>query len=529
MGRRIIHFSIAIAIILLLVFMQGGCGNALLENLIVDVERATNNILIINTDGNGTTDPSGEVIVKDGEVVNISATQNTGYVFTSWTGTGITFGNRYAADTTVTLAGKTATITAHFADEGAVFNLTVQSTGNGVTDPSGTIPTLPAVPVIISATPDFSYEFVNWTGPLSAVFGDDTSANTTVTITDHSIIQAHFNLLQYDLTVTNDGNGTTNPFGTQTVTHGDATPIAATVTDPMRYVFKEWTVPIGTAQIGNSSSAATTATLTSGDATVQANFDKYGLYWTLYSSPYTVNRATFDFSDMDQIANSSTGPCAGIDLDIANEHVYFSDYSGKIWKCDLDGSSPSNIYSTGGYIYAVALDLVNNKLYFACSSIGIGRINLDGNGYQTVISGPNYRGVAVDAAGGYVYLANMGGIYRADITGGMPQTPSFLFSASAAYEIDLDIDAGQMYWVEYSGNGRCGRAFMNGTGGVTYIVPGGLSYPRGIDLDVSDVANKRMYIANQNSNMIHKYDLSGNLISSFSASGSPSGIVVDTD
>ena len=95
MGRRIKYFAIVTAIILLLAFMQGGCGNALLENLILDVERATNNILIINTDGNGTTDPSGEVIVKSGEVVSISATPNTGYVFLSWTGTGVTFGDRY--------------------------------------------------------------------------------------------------------------------------------------------------------------------------------------------------------------------------------------------------------------------------------------------------------------------------------------------------------------------------------------------------------------------------------------------------
>ena len=35
MGRRIIYFSIAIAIILLLAFIQGGCGNTLLEDLIV--------------------------------------------------------------------------------------------------------------------------------------------------------------------------------------------------------------------------------------------------------------------------------------------------------------------------------------------------------------------------------------------------------------------------------------------------------------------------------------------------------------
>lgn len=189
--------------------MLTGCGNALLEDLIVDVERALNTVLTINSDGNGTVSPSGEITVITGDTVDISATPNTGFVFVSWSGTGITFGNQYSADTTVSLNVKTATITANFADALAVYDLTVQSTGNGSVAPSGTIPTLPNVPVSILATPDYSYEFDIWTGPGSADFGDANSANTTVTITGDTLVQANFSLLQYTLTVTNDGNGTT--------------------------------------------------------------------------------------------------------------------------------------------------------------------------------------------------------------------------------------------------------------------------------------------------------------------------------
>jgi len=397
MGRRIIYFSIAIAIILLLAFMQGGCGNALLENLIVDVERATNNILIINTDGNGTTVPSGEVIVKSGEVVNISATPNTGYVFISWTGTGITFGNRYSADTTVSLAGKTATITANFADALSVLNLTVNSGGNGVTNPSGTIFALPANPVSITATPDFGYEFVNWEiigGVPAPVFGDENSANTTVTVSAvSSIIQANFNLLQYQLNVTNDGNGTTTPSGDVTVDHG--VPQSITATPATDYIFKNWNVESGTADIDNSSSASTTATLTNGPATIMANFE-YGFklfYGAWKPGSISINRCYSDWTNHQVISSINVGPMMGIVLDKGGKKVYLTDAQyRKIQRCDFDLSDPTGIVNTGLFApYGIALDTANNVLYWSdfgmpqVKSIDLG--SMDENliaDYQTV-------------------------------------------------------------------------------------------------------------------------------------------------
>ena len=55
-----------------------------------------------------------------------------------------------------------------------------------------------------------------------------------------------------------------------TVDHGDATAIAAAA--DMGYAFADWTVLSGSAVFGDANSASTTVTLTSGDATVRANF-----------------------------------------------------------------------------------------------------------------------------------------------------------------------------------------------------------------------------------------------------------------
>ncbi len=316
------------------------------------------------------------------------------------------------------------------------------------------------------------------------------------------------------------------PLAPQSVNHGDTTAITAALTaDPMRYFFKGWTVTSGSnVSFEDSAAESTTVTLTGGNATVKANFDKYGLYWTDFDLS-TVFRSTSDFSSMAAIAGTPS-EASGIDIDIANEHVYYSDYSGNIWRSDLDGGNPNIIYTIGTHPwnYALALDLVNipNKLYAVNYSGGILRMNLDGSGVETVVGGPGYRGVAVDGAGGFVYIAYLIGIYRSNIATG--QLFYLLPAPGGAFEIDLDLTNNKMYWVEYN-FGTCKRANLDGSGPET-LIGGGLNLPRGITLDVD---SNRMYITSQGSNLIYECDLDGNLISPFPGTGAPSGIAIDTD
>ena len=80
--------------------------------------------------------------------------------------------------------------------------------------------------------------------------------------------------------MSNDGNGSNSPIGTVTVTHGESTSIEATPNT--NYDFSSWSVESGTASFGNSSAASTTVILTSGSATIQANFalETYALTMT---------------------------------------------------------------------------------------------------------------------------------------------------------------------------------------------------------------------------------------------------------
>ncbi|MFW5877608.1 MAG: T9SS type A sorting domain-containing protein, partial [bacterium] len=99
-------------------------------------------------------------------------------------------------------------------------------------------------------------------------------AATTATVTEGpASIQANFVLNTYQLSVTTDGTegATTTPSNPQTVDHGVSINISATA--PAGYSFVDWTVSEGTVNIEDPLSAATTATVTEGPASIQANFE----------------------------------------------------------------------------------------------------------------------------------------------------------------------------------------------------------------------------------------------------------------
>jgi len=105
----------------------------------------------------------------------------------------------------------------------------------------------------------------------------------------------------YQLTVTNDGYGTTDPSGTIEVTHGVATNITATPSElfALENVFEEWTIPSGSgAAFGNSDAASTTVTLTGGDATVRANFDQTDAVFPSFTVQAGNRLATLQWDDV---------------------------------------------------------------------------------------------------------------------------------------------------------------------------------------------------------------------------------------
>ncbi len=152
--------------------------------------------------------------------------------------------------------------------------LTVEHSGIGTTTPSGNIALLPGAPQSIYATPTSSLSyFDHW----SLVSGNAAIANTTIASTSvsvssgNAVVRAVFLMYPVDtLIVQNDGNGFTYPTDTVFILSGNDTTITATPNGG--YVFTSWSAPQGTAIFGNATNATTTASVSNGKATVQANF-----------------------------------------------------------------------------------------------------------------------------------------------------------------------------------------------------------------------------------------------------------------
>ena len=120
----------------------------------------------------------------------------------------------------------------------------------------------------VTAVPEAGYHFSSWTGGYTGTDNPLTVTNVTSDMT----ITANFEANTFQLTVTAGTGGTitapvTSPV---TVNNGEATTITAN--PGTGYSFVNWTVTSGTADIADATLASTTVTLTSGDATVSANF-----------------------------------------------------------------------------------------------------------------------------------------------------------------------------------------------------------------------------------------------------------------
>jgi uncharacterized repeat protein (TIGR02543 family) len=160
---------------------------------------------------------------------------------------------------------------------------TVTYNGNGST--SGTVPTdsnlyAPNATVTVlsnsGSLAKTGYTFAGW-NTVANGSGTTYAPNQTFTMGSSNVtLYALWNVLQYTLTVTSSGSGTTSPAGAHTATYGVATSITAT--PGTGYYFLNWTVSAGSgATFGStgtatSTSASDTVTLTSGNATIQANF-----------------------------------------------------------------------------------------------------------------------------------------------------------------------------------------------------------------------------------------------------------------
>src|SRR5205085_8418457 len=116
-----------------------------------------------------------------------------------------------------------------------------------------------------------NYTFDHW-NTAADNSGTSYAPSATFAATANTTLYAQWTINTYQLSVVAGTGGTITTPATSpvTVNHGAATTITASAN--AGYTFAGWTVTAGSASIADASMISTTVTLTSGDATVQANF-----------------------------------------------------------------------------------------------------------------------------------------------------------------------------------------------------------------------------------------------------------------
>jgi uncharacterized repeat protein (TIGR02543 family) len=310
--------------------------------VIVNESKYTVTIANNNVNGNVTVDSPNFA----GQIVNVSATPNSGYAFTGWTSSDVTLADATSATTTFTMPANAVTITANYeASVSNTFTYTAIGSGNiscatasGTNVSSGT-------EIELTATPDPDYTFTGWSS--SDIIIADASANPLVfTMPANAVsVTANFEACTkhtVTLAANNGSYGSVDGGGLQC--DGSVT---VTATPNSGYRFVNWTQ--GGSQV--STNAEYTFTL-SADISLTANFAQ------IDNVIITGDVASTDGFDGD--GNGTMNITSVADFDAFNHNVLkfaYSNMSGGNYKgkkifIDAGYSSSASAQATGfGFYY----------------------------------------------------------------------------------------------------------------------------------------------------------------------------------
>ncbi len=208
--------------------------------------------------------------------VPVTATADTNYHFTGWTGTAVDAGkvdNPSLASTNVTVDSD-YTLVANFAID--QHTLTISSTADGSVTTPGEGPYQydygSSVPV--TATAQAHYHFTGWTGTAvdAGKVANPSSANTNVTVDADYTLVANFAIDQHTLTISSTAGGSVTTPGEGPYQYDYGTVVSILATPAAHYHFTGWTgTAVDAGKVDNLSLASTSVTVDA-DYTLQANF-----------------------------------------------------------------------------------------------------------------------------------------------------------------------------------------------------------------------------------------------------------------
>jgi len=220
-------------------------------------------LMISSTEGGSVTTPGeGEFSYPCDTVVDLVAIPNPGYKFVNWSGDVATIADIHDTSTNITMC-EWYSITANFEPEGSGYSLTISSMEGGSVIAPGEGTSIHAANTVVElvAQPSEGYQFMKWTGDVSAI-ADLYAASTTITMNADYSITANFQAIspiKYRLTLSGTTGGSVTSPGEGTFTYDEGTVVTLVATPDAGYRFTSWLSDVDT--IANVNSASTTITM----------------------------------------------------------------------------------------------------------------------------------------------------------------------------------------------------------------------------------------------------------------------------
>ena len=245
------------------------------SNVYANFERV-HNLTVTASVAEAILSPSGTVVVVEGVPQSIAVNEPVGYRFLNWTviGGSANIDDPGLQSTEVTLNSEDATVRANFE---RIYTLTLESDlAQAVFDPPSPMIVAHGTAQLISVTVPEGYDFVNWTVTSGSAYivNPDSPATSVLLTTDDVTIRANFELKEYQLVLIAESvtEAVFTPPSPITVQHGVSQTISVSAREG--FSFDGWLVETGVVDIVNPGLATTSVTLTAGDATLEASFEK---------------------------------------------------------------------------------------------------------------------------------------------------------------------------------------------------------------------------------------------------------------
>ena len=199
---------------------------------------------------------------------------------------------------------------------------------------------------------------------------------------------------------------------------------------------------------------------------------------------------------------SSVRSATSLAVDVVNEKLYWtektSNTTGKIRSAHLDGTDMQLVTDITSVPHGIALDAAGGKIYLTNAWGKIQRFNVDGSNFQpNLITGLDTpAGLALDVAGGKVYWTEASGrIRRANLDGSNVQD----VATGLGNPINIAIFGDRVYWTQKTGadTGEIRFANLRGNPNVRTRHSFPQDFPVGIAIDA--VENKLYWTTSRGS------------------------------